>query len=122
MFCHCLLLILNLLFVTHCFNDAFTQFKPGKQYNCLRCFSSKFCLLYSLIIEYLLGFSNLHIFAYIVGLGKNFTFHEILRTVVVYPKRKKYTLSPRYWYTSIGQYWTNFMFQYCKLLNNTSMF
>ena len=46
-------------------------------------------VLYSLIVEYLLGFSNLHDFAYIVGLGKNFTFHEIFRTVVVYPKQIK---------------------------------
>ena len=29
MSCHCLLPISNLLFITHCFNDAFNQFKPA---------------------------------------------------------------------------------------------
>ena len=41
---------------------------------------------------------------------------------VKWGKRKKYTSSPRYWHTSIGQYWTIFAFQYCELLNNTSTF
>ena len=35
---------------------------------------------------------------------------------------KRYTSSPRYWYMSIGQYYTIFAFQYCELLNNTSTF
>ena len=36
--------------------------------------------------------------------------------------RGKVYLSPRYWYTSTGQYQTILAFQYCKLLNNTSTF
>ena len=36
--------------------------------------------------------------------------------------RKSILLSPRYWYTSIGQYYTIFAFRYCEFLDNTSTF
>ena len=35
---------------------------------------------------------------------------------------KRYTSGPRYWYMSIGQYYTILAFQYCLLLDPTNMF